>query len=177
MVAATSSPSTMALNQLRLLASRGGAANARRTFHASVRRWGAEKSAETAEIKGVPYSNLRIGVPKESMAKERRVAVSPAVTATLVKKGFTVSVEDNAGQEASFRNQDYEAAGAKVVPKKEAWEAGEDSLSLVTPPFCSLRLFFQISFSSSVSPLWRRPSCSARTAPSTPSSTPSRTQS
>jgi NAD(P) transhydrogenase len=48
-------------------------------------------------IKGVPYKNLTIGVPKEKWANEKRVAVSPAVTAALVKKGFKVNIEKGAG--------------------------------------------------------------------------------
>lgn len=101
-----------------------------RPLHTGLRRAGAEKSASAApaEIKGVPYADLKVGVPKESAAKERRVAVSPAVTANLVKKGFSVLVEENAGALASFPNQDYEAAGAKIVPKKEAFQSGKSRL-------------------------------------------------
>lgn len=76
-------------------------------------------------MKGIPYKNLTIGVPKESWAKERRVACPPAVTAALIKKGFNVQVEENAGALSSFRNQDYEATGAKVVGKDQAFKSGK----------------------------------------------------
>jgi len=58
---------------------------------------------------------LSIGIPKETFPNERRVAIVPATVQTLVKKGFTVNVEEGAGVEASFANKEYEAAGAKVT--------------------------------------------------------------
>jgi len=72
---------------------------------------------------GIPYSRLTLGVPKEIWQGERRVAVTPAVTQTLVKKGFTVKVEDGAGALSNFRNQDYEASGGKIVDKKGVFDA------------------------------------------------------
>jgi len=72
-------------------------------------------------IKGIPYKNLSIGVPKEKFKNERRVAVTPTVAATLIKKGFTVNVEENAGVEANFRNDDYAQIGANIVPGPKAY--------------------------------------------------------
>jgi len=54
-------------------------------------------------------------IPKETFAHERRVAIVPATVQTLVKKGFTINVEENAGLESSFSNKQYEDAGAKVT--------------------------------------------------------------
>jgi len=39
-------------------------------------------------IAGAPYKSLSIGVPKESHLNEKRVALTPTVVSTLVKKGF-----------------------------------------------------------------------------------------
>ena len=39
-------------------------------------------------IAGAPYKSLSIGVPKETYLNEKRVALTPAVVSTLVKKGF-----------------------------------------------------------------------------------------
>ena len=66
-------------------------------------------------VRGISYSNLSIGVPREVFPKERRVALSPATVQTLVKKGFNVNVQENCGVEASFGNSAYEEAGAKVL--------------------------------------------------------------
>lgn len=53
-----------------------------------------------------------------------RVALTPSVAATLVKKGFTVNVEENAGVDAKFRNSDYERSGAKIVNVDTAFNSG-----------------------------------------------------
>ncbi|CAL1293735.1 unnamed protein product [Larinioides sclopetarius] len=85
-------------------------------FHTSfLRRCKAkQEQPPKAPVKGIPYSKLTIGVPKESWKNERRVALSPAATATLIKKGFQVNVEKDAGIEAKFSNAEYEAVGAKI---------------------------------------------------------------
>jgi NAD(P) transhydrogenase subunit alpha len=66
---------------------------------------------------------MRIGVPKESAAGERRVALVPEIVGKLVPGGFEVLVERGAGEAASFPDADYEEAGARIVG--DAWtEAG-----------------------------------------------------
>lgn len=57
-----------------------------------------------------------------------RVAITPVVTAALVKKGFTVNIEPGAGIEARFRNADYEAAGGKLVGKDSVFKSGKLTL-------------------------------------------------
>lgn len=107
---------------VKLLSSKPLVRLGRRSLQTGLRRCGAEKSQE---VKGIPYNKLTIGVPKESWTNERRVAVTPAVTGNLVKKGFNVQIEDGAGKEASFRNLDYEAAGGKIVGRNEAFKTGK----------------------------------------------------
>lgn len=46
--------------------------------------------------------------------------MTPAVTATLIKKGFTVNIEQGAGFNAKFRDEDYANAGGKIVDAKTA---------------------------------------------------------
>ena len=65
---------------------------------------------------GTPYSKLTVGIPKENYPLEKRVAATPESVKRLVKPGFSVLVEDGAGDLAYFSNADYEAAGAKIVP-------------------------------------------------------------
>lgn len=80
-----------------------------------------EKNTKPNEsIKGIPYKKLKIGVGKEKWNDEKRVALSPAVTAALIKKGFTVNIEYGAGFEAKFRDTDYANAGANLVDAKTA---------------------------------------------------------
>ena len=124
-------------------AKQAGLRGARRPLSSGIARRGAEKSAAApAEVKGVPYAQLKVGVPKETFAKERRVAISPAAAANLTKKGFQVLVEENAGALATFRNQDYEASGAKIVPRKDAFQSGGGQLLFV------VRMFIIITISA-----------------------------
>jgi NAD(P) transhydrogenase len=88
---------------------------------------GARAGRQVRGISGTPYSEMSIGVPKETTALERRVSQTPESVAKLVKEGFAVKVEKGAGELASFTDAAYTAAGATIVDKKEAFGA-----SLVT---------------------------------------------
>jgi len=58
---------------------------------------------------------MRVGVPTESAAGERRVALVPEVIARLSAGGFEVLVERGAGAAASFRDEAFAEAGARLV--------------------------------------------------------------
>src|SRR5438094_9248068 len=76
---------------------------------------------------------MRIGVPKETAANERRVALTPDVAGRLVKAGLSVVVERGAGEAASFGDDAYGAAGA--TPVATAAEAfGSYIVLKVQPP-------------------------------------------
>ncbi|MEZ8577177.1 Re/Si-specific NAD(P)(+) transhydrogenase subunit alpha [Vibrio splendidus] len=66
---------------------------------------------------------MQIGVPRETLAGETRVAASPKSVEQLLKLGFEVCVESQAGALASFEDAAYEQAGAKVVTADEAWKS------------------------------------------------------
>src|SRR5438874_4064355 len=57
---------------------------------------------------------MRVGVPKELVAGERRVALVPETVGRLTGAGFDVVVESGAGSAASFPDEAYAEAGAKV---------------------------------------------------------------
>ncbi|NVJ55213.1 MAG: Re/Si-specific NAD(P)(+) transhydrogenase subunit alpha [Vibrionaceae bacterium] len=75
---------------------------------------------------------MQIGVPKEILAGETRVAASPKSVEQLLKLGFEVNIETGAGELASFDDAAFEAAGAKVVSKDEVW--GSDLILKVNAP-------------------------------------------
>ena len=56
-----------------------------------------------------------IGVPRETHRHEHRVGLNPFAAARLSRQGHTVFVENRAGVEAHFSDQDYQEAGAKIV--------------------------------------------------------------
>lgn len=55
-----------------------------------------------------------IGVPKEIKNNENRVALTPAGTKELVKRGHTVHIQKSAGSDSGFSDQDYVNAGASI---------------------------------------------------------------
>jgi len=108
-----------------------------RGFRSSARRLG---DATPTEVKGTPYNKLSIGVPAETWTNEKRVACTPAVTALLTKKGFTVNVQEGAGKLSSFRDDDFAAAGAKIVGKDAAFKQ-DITLKLRQPSMEEVKLF------------------------------------
>lgn len=76
---------------------------------------------------------MTIGVPREVHPGERRVAATPESVRELLKLGYQVVVETGAGQEASFSDDDYRAAGAAIVDAASLW-ASVDVVAKVRPP-------------------------------------------
>uniref|UniRef100_A0A8D3DIA7 proton-translocating NAD(P)(+) transhydrogenase n=1 Tax=Scophthalmus maximus TaxID=52904 RepID=A0A8D3DIA7_SCOMX len=72
---------------------------------------------------GVLYKDVVVGVPKETLQNERRVALSPAGVQLLVKQGFQVQVESGAGDESKFSDQLYKDAGATITDVKGAFSS------------------------------------------------------
>jgi proton-translocating NAD(P)+ transhydrogenase subunit alpha len=78
---------------------------------------------------------LTIGVPRETVPGERRVALVPDIVKQLVGRlNVTVLVESGAGQAASFSDAAYEDAGATVVPDADALYAQADMIVKVQRP-------------------------------------------
>ena len=62
---------------------------------------------------------MRIGVPKEIKPQENRIGLTPDSVRVLSSNGHEVLIENNAGYEAGFDNNQYEKAGAKIVNQAE----------------------------------------------------------
>ena len=58
---------------------------------------------------------MKIGVPKERLPQEKRVAVSPDSIKKLIALGFEVVVESGAGDGSSFSDGVYKEAGASIA--------------------------------------------------------------
>lgn len=85
---------------------------------------------------------MRIGVPKEILNNENRVAMTPAGVYTLVGAGHEVIIETNAGIGSSFTDEMYESVGAMIVPTaEEAWQV--DMVMKVKEPQESEFKFFK----------------------------------
>ena len=74
---------------------------------------------------------MRIGVPKETAAGERRVALVPETVGKLATAGFEVLVERGAGEAASFPDAAYQEAGARIVD--DAWSEPEAVVKVQKP--------------------------------------------
>jgi H+-translocating NAD(P) transhydrogenase subunit alpha len=77
---------------------------------------------------------LRIGVPKEIAAGEKRVATVPDVVEKLRKLGFSVAVQSGAGEAANFDDDAYRAAGAEVVATAAELWGSCDIVFKMRPP-------------------------------------------
>jgi NAD(P) transhydrogenase subunit alpha len=77
---------------------------------------------------------MRIGVPREIHAGERRVATTPDVASQLIKMGFSVAIEQDAGVAASYSNDAFKAAGCDIVASSEELWAQSDIIFKVRAP-------------------------------------------
>ncbi|CNH54892.1 Re/Si-specific NAD(P)(+) transhydrogenase subunit alpha [Yersinia pekkanenii] len=66
---------------------------------------------------------MRIGVPRERLANEARVAATPKTVEQLLKLGFTVAIESGAGHLASFDDAAYQEAGATITDTTDVWQS------------------------------------------------------
>ncbi|HVS14357.1 MAG TPA: Re/Si-specific NAD(P)(+) transhydrogenase subunit alpha [Thermoanaerobaculia bacterium] len=69
---------------------------------------------------------MKIAVPKETFAGERRVALLPANVTTLAKLGHEVAIESGAGVAAGALDDDYRAVGAGIAAQRGELIGGAD---------------------------------------------------
>ena len=92
---------------------------------------------------------VTIGVPRETFPGERRVALTPRFCDAIAKLGAGVIVEQSAGAEAGYSDEQYVARGARIASRADVFgqadivvqvrtlgvnpEAGRGDLSLMRP--------------------------------------------
>ncbi len=76
-----------------------------------------------------------LGIPKEILDNELRVAALPETVAEYVKMGFEVLVQASAGDGALRADAEYEASGAKIVRDPQALFAAADVIVKVKQPW------------------------------------------
>jgi NAD(P) transhydrogenase subunit alpha len=76
---------------------------------------------------------MRIGVPKEVHAGEKRVATVPEVAEKLIKLGFAVRVENGAGEGANFSDEAYQAVGCQIADRAGVWSQADIILKVRAP--------------------------------------------
>ncbi|MFP4129427.1 MAG: Re/Si-specific NAD(P)(+) transhydrogenase subunit alpha [Halorhodospira sp.] len=76
---------------------------------------------------------IKVAVPKETQAGERRVALVPGTLKQFGKLGVELLLEQGAGEEAGFGDADYEAGGVRIVQAREELLGEADVLLSVQP--------------------------------------------
>ena len=94
-----------------------------------------------------------IGIPKDTKEFESRVAIAPDSIKKLVKSGYEIWIQSEAGKDASFSDQVYIDAGAKICnSQKEVFSSdiilkvnalNKEELDLINTPK-TIICFFQI---------------------------------
>ena len=75
-----------------------------------------------------------VGTVKEIKNKEYRIGLTPSAVKEYVAHGHQVLVESNAGLGSGFSDDDYKAAGAKILKTaKEVWESSEMIVKVKEP--------------------------------------------
>ena len=68
---------------------------------------------------------LTIGVPRETFPGERRVALTPRATETLGKLGAGIIIEESAGVDAGFPDQQYVARASRVGTRVDVFKQAD----------------------------------------------------
>ena len=88
-----------------------------------------EEMLETGRKK----SRLFIGIPKETLLEEKRIALAPEAVSILTQEGHRVVYQDGAGLSAHYPDIEYSEAGAELVTdSSEVYKA--DLILKVAPP-------------------------------------------
>ena len=77
---------------------------------------------------------MRVGIPTEIKNNENRVAITPAGVDALVHRGHEVLVQSGAGLGSRISDEDYAAAGARVLPDAAAVWGDAELLVKVKEP-------------------------------------------
>jgi alanine dehydrogenase len=77
---------------------------------------------------------MKVGIPKELKNHEYRVAITPAGVHELARSGHEVFVQKDAGAGSRIPDEDFVAAGAKILADAdEVWQAGDLILKVKEP--------------------------------------------
>lgn len=87
---------------------------------------------------------MRIGCTKEIKAQEGRVGLTPAGVDALVRAGHTVYMEQGAGINSGFTDEEYVALGAHILPTpKEVFDISEMIIKVKEPLEPEYELFHE----------------------------------
>ena len=82
---------------------------------------------------------MKVGIPKEILGAETRVAAVPDTVTRMVKGGMEVLIESGAGLASFITDEEYVKAGAKIVAETEALFSESDVILKVNRPVLNNR--------------------------------------
>lgn len=97
------------------------------------------QTLEKRLIKSESKISLKIGLPKEVSNDERRICLTPGGVSVLTSNGHEVYMEQEAGLEANFTDQEYADAGAEIAYSIDEVYKKSDMIVKVAPPSDSER--------------------------------------
>jgi NAD(P) transhydrogenase subunit alpha len=77
---------------------------------------------------------MQVGIPKEILTNERRVAAVPETVSKMVKGGMLVAVEAGAGAGSFINDREFETAGATIAKSAQAVLSTADIVLKVNKP-------------------------------------------
>src|SRR5437867_7482453 len=77
---------------------------------------------------------MQVGIPKEILTNERRVAAVPDTVSKMVKSGMLVAVEAGAGAGSFINDREFETAGATIAKSAQAVLSTADIVLKVNKP-------------------------------------------
>ncbi|MGM0545845.1 MAG: alanine dehydrogenase [Bacteroidota bacterium] len=92
------------------------------------------QTLEKRLMKSESNISLKIGVPREVSNDERRICLTPGGVSVLTANGHEVFVEQDAGTEANFTDQEFADAGAEIAYSIDDVYKKSDMIVKVAPP-------------------------------------------
>lgn len=92
------------------------------------------QTLEKRLMKSESNISLKIGVPKEVSNDERRICLTPGGVSVLVANGHQVFMEQDAGDEANFSDQEFADAGAEIAYSIDQVYQKSNLIVKVAPP-------------------------------------------
>jgi alanine dehydrogenase len=92
------------------------------------------KTLEKRLIKSESHQSLNIGLPKEISNDECRISLTPGGVSVLSERGHHIFIEQQAGEQASFPDQEYIEAGAEISLNREDLYTDSEIILKVAPP-------------------------------------------
>lgn len=77
---------------------------------------------------------MKLGIPKETQANEKRVAATPETIKKYLASGFSAAVQSGAGEAANITDADYKAAGAEIASDSQSLFGNSDIILKVQRP-------------------------------------------